>query len=1136
MVNGFDILLETSVDLIFLFDTEGVISNVSKSAEEVLGYSQKEMVGKEFMDFVYPPDILASKQILKDVQAGKKITNFTHRCLSSSGKLIYLSWSGGLVPDSAQIFGIARNITDQKAKKKKKLDRIIKVQSLLDHSPDLIWSLDKNYRLVQGNKAFYQTMIKVQNWKIQPGDFLLSSEHFSEEYIDFWKQHYSKALSGNKVKIEIETESTNQTTPIHFETKINPIKEKGEIVGLACFSRDITEKKHAEKKINELNDRLLKGQEISKVGYWESDLQNQTIFWSEEMYKIWEVENSSKKISFDYFFETIHPEDKQNFLYHRNRALTKEKNLDIVYRIQLPNKNIKYIHEIGELVDDPKIGKRVFRGTAQEVTQAKETEAQLKERNIFIESTLNNLPLGIAVNKLSDGEATYMNSAFEEIYGWPKTDLVEFKSIFQKVFPNSEVRTNTEKMIMDGLQSGCPEKMIWKGIPIITKNGEKKIVNAKNIPVPDLNLMISTVADDTERTFAENELRISNERFKLVSEAISDAIWDWDLTQNTIFWGRGYHTLFGFPEDMAQVDENAWFENIHPEDYPEIWKSILEARENPDQKYWSGEYRFRKYDGTYAYVFEKTVIIRDDTGKVTRMVGALQDITKDKETENYLKLLNSVVTNTTDAILITSAFEKGKGYPVIYSNKAFTEMTGYAEKEIIGKDPNFLQGKESNSTELKKLNQNLRNGKSSKFQIINYRKDGTPFWVDLIILPVSNKNRKITHWIGIQRDITEQKKSEQELKEMIERYKLVSEATNDAIWDWDIQKNIHFWGEGFSKLFGVDLNTKKNSPEEWSSRIHPEESHFVINYLNQLLENKSQNKFSIEYKFRRKDGSYANVLDSGTVIRNKSGKATRLVGAVQDISKRKEYESSLQLLNETLQKANKELEISNKELEQFAYVASHDLQEPLRMISSFLGLIEKKYDSQLDEKGKKYIHFAVEGAKRMRQIIMDLLEFSKLDQMHESKGWIDPQEIIATAKLFQKKNIERKKAVIHIDTLPQIFGHKNSLIQLFQNLISNSLKYQPENQTPEIWIGCKELDEAWEFFFKDNGIGIDNEYLEKIFIIFQRLHTQETFTGTGIGLAISKKIIDIHRGKIWAQSQPGKGSTFFFTLEKPHNP
>lgn len=677
--------------------------------------------------------------------------------------------------------------------------------------------------------------------------------------------------------------------------------------------------------------------------------------------------------------------------------------------------------------------------------------------------------------------------------------------------------------------------MVWKGVTVTTKSGEKKIVNAKNIPVPDLDLMISTVADDTERYLAENELKTSNERFRLVTEAISDAIWDWDLTQNTIFWGRGYHTLFGFPEDQVRVDENAWFDNVHPEDFPEIWESILEARQNPTQKYWSGEYRFKKCDGTYAYVFEKTIILRDDQGKVTRMVGALQDITKDKERENHLKLLNSVVTNTTNAILIISSHDEGKGYEIIYSNNSFTEITGYSSEEVFGKSPEILFGKETDPLELKKLEINVKNGKSFKSQIINYKKDGSAFWVDLIVIPVSDQSGKLSHWIGIQKDITEQKRKEKELKEMNERYKLVSEATNDAIWDWDIQKDIHFWGEGFSKLFGVDLNAKKNSPEEWSSRIHPKDKNRVLKFLDDLLLDPARNEFSIEYKFIRKDGSYADVLDSGKIIRNKSGKAIRLVGAVQDISRRKEYENSLQQLNETLQKANKELELSNKELEQFAYVASHDLQEPLRMISSFLGLIEKKYDGQLDDKGKKYIHFAVEGAKRMRQIIMDLLEFSQLDRIYDSKVWVSSQEIVSTALLFQKKNIERKKAKIHLEPLPQIYGHRNTLIQLFQNLISNSLKYQENNQVPQIWIKGKELDSEWEFSITDNGIGIENEYLEKIFIMFQRLHTQEAYSGTGIGLSICKKIAEIHHGKIWVTSKPGKGSTFFFTIKKPIN-
>jgi light-regulated signal transduction histidine kinase (bacteriophytochrome) len=267
-------------------------------------------------------------------------------------------------------------------------------------------------------------------------------------------------------------------------------------------------------------------------------------------------------------------------------------------------------------------------------------------------------------------------------------------------------------------------------------------------------------------------------------------------------------------------------------------------------------------------------------------------------------------------------------------------------------------------------------------------------------------------------------------------------------------------------------------------------------------------------------------------MRDASGKAIRLIGASQDITKLKENEIRLNQLNEDLLLKAKELANSNAELEQFAYVASHDLQEPLRMVTGFLTQIEKKYASIIDETGKKYIDFAVDGAKRMRQIILDLLEFSRIGRNEGNKELLDLNVLVNEIIILAQKQIDEKTAVIKLQQLPVLPVYKAPLRQVFQNLIGNALKYSRSGIPPRISIAAKELEEYWKFSVSDNGIGISNEYFEKIFIIFQRLHNKDEFSGTGIGLAVTKKVIDNHGGKIWVESEEGKGSTFYFTIKK----
>lgn len=1416
-------LLNTTQDLIFLADENGFFQKVSKSCEKILGYTQSELIGKSYRDLIHPEDIEATVAIRKEIMAGKSSSDFKNRYFKKDGSIIHLNWSATLDKNTKTVFAVARDITQLlQTKENLRLDRQ-KLAIVLDSSPETIWALDRNYNLITANHQFLRSMKEVFNWEVAPGDNLVFNIPLPPDFIQEWKQWYDRAFAGETFSVVRKiTMSKNRG---HMEINFKPIYESGNLIAIGCYSMDITQRKEEENRIHELVKRLNLAQKIGKLGYWEFDIQTEVIFWSDEVYKMWEIDKSRFSPNFELFLKTIHPEDREGFLVHHNNALAGIAPLDAVHRILLPSGEIKFVHEKGGVEIDPETGVKHFRGTVQDITLEKIIEKELLSRNEFIESTLTNLPMGIAVNKISSGETTYINPAFSQIYGWPSEVFRDVETFFSKIYPNKEYREFITHQIMSDIQSGDPERMVWKNIPITTQAGKERIISAKNIPLPDQDLMISTVIDETDRYWAEHSLRTSNERFHLATQAVSDAIWDWDIKKNTIFWGKGYHRLFGYPEEMEQVSEDLWQTKIHPEDLPGIWKSILQARNDKQTFRWSGEYRFQKFDGSYAVVKENTVILRDREGKPVRMVGALQDISLEKEKENHLKLLESVVTNTRDGILITDAEPGPLGYKIIYSNDHFLKMTGYTREEIIGKSPTMFQGPLTDRNILDKLKADLLDWKASSVELINYKKDGTPYWLNLSLTPVADQKGIFTHWIAVERDISEQKKNEadllnktrliatiadiiqslletndwegsvpkylgkmgeaidadrvylfknyidpksgklftrqfkewtngkvsaeidnpdyqainleshptflekalarlpfaiqtkdttgatrqileeqdiksilqipifvegeffgyigfddctrerewsedeigfltsvttnlafavereknlkrikeafesrnelvesigdsfyaldnnfivtywnnviekisgikrehiigkriygfvdivndqfnsafeialrenkaqyfetydqrinawqevmiypangglsaiikdisdrkateKQLAESNERFAILSDATNDAIWDWNIETDEHFWGEGFHKLFGINLELEGKSPEFWKNRVHPDDFKAIQIILSQLLNQRDQNYFESEYRFRKQDNTYAYVIDKATVIRNKEGNPIRIVGVMMDITHRRKYEESLKKLNEELAHSNRELEISNKELEQFAYVASHDLQEPLRMISSFLGLIEKKYKNQLDEKGIEYIHYAVDGAKRMREIILDLLEFSRVGNYSESKKPVDTNALLREVLQLNKKSIQEKDAEIIIDQLPDIFGHSNSIIQLFQNLISNGLKYQPKGNKPEIRISGIEHATEWVFSVQDNGIGIDPEFRDKIFVIFQRLHQKDQFSGSGIGLAICKKIVEFHGGKIWVESSLGAGSKFLFTIKK----
>jgi len=304
--------------------------------------------------------------------------------------------------------------------------------------------------------------------------------------------------------------------------------------------------------------------------------------------------------------------------------------------------------------------------------------------------------------------------------------------------------------------------------------------------------------------------------------------------------------------------------------------------------------------------------------------------------------------------------------------------------------------------------------------------------------------------------------------------------------------------------------------------LFPEETRLAsINHMQRTIA--GEHWESVEIPIRKKDGTTRTILwNSATIFQPESSKVLATIAQGQDITERKKIE-------EMLKEYSMKLESSNEELQQFAYVASHDLQEPLRMVVNYLTLLERKYKDKLDPKAQEYINIAVDGGERMHQLINDLLEYSRVGTHGIEFVLVDMNTVAAKAVTFLKVPIEETKAEITVETLPSVFADESQMIQLMQNLIGNALKFHgPER--PRIQVSASRSAKDWTFAVKDDGIGLNMQYADKIFQMFQRLHNKQYYEGTGIGLAISKKIVERHGGRIWVESKEGMGATFFFTI------
>jgi PAS domain S-box-containing protein len=418
-----------------------------------------------------------------------------------------------------------------------------------------------------------------------------------------------------------------------------------------------------------------------------------------------------------------------------------------------------------------------------------------------------------------------------------------------------------------------------------------------------------------------------------------------------------------------------------------------------------------------------------------------------------------------------------------------------------------------------------------EYDVVVHLPSGKTAFYAATMRPVTEPNGKVVKLFGTVQDITARKLLEQSLSESESRFRGTFKQAAVGIAHVDLDGRFLKLNDKFCQIVGY-------SQEEMLSRTfqeitHPDDLEMDLHQVNRLLQGEISS-YNMEKRYFRKNRTTIWVNLTVSLIYKAKGEPDYFIAVVEDIEERKMLESKLVTLV-------KDLNRSNEELGQFAYVASHDLQEPLRMVSSFTQLLAERYKDKLDKDAHEFIHFAVDGANRMQRLINDLLDYSRVQRRLKEFEDIDSTVILAQAITNLNQKIEESKAIITNYNLPVIYCDESQITRLFQNLIDNAIKFRGD-KAPLIHISAESILSGWKFAVKDNGIGIKSDYKEKIFEIFQRLHNNQKYTGTGIGLAICKKIVENHRGEIWVESAEGNlpagkagGTTFYFTISGKEN-
>jgi len=962
---------------------------------------------------------------------------------------------------------------------------------LLDQNKDLIWMINHEFQLIYTNKS-YLSLVKTvtgKDHKLYKSAFI---KDFGEVYMEKWKAYYIRALKGENFEIE-EHFFNPKTNEIQYgQTTFEPLRgDDNEIFAVACQSKDI---KRIVKQRSEANQLI----DASLDVFCTVNEKGNFVYVSAAATNLW-----------GYLPKELIGKSYVSFILEEDVPKTNEITAAIVSGHEIKTFVNRYKKKDGGIAfnlwsarwdDNTKLMYCVGRDGKEKIKQEEKIQ-QSEQRFKALVQDGSDLVAILDV----EGKYMYVSPTHTAILGVAPEELIG-KNAFDFIHPDDLERTSGILQRMGSENRVLVEpfrlqnhKKEWRWIETLLTN---------MLDNPAVNGIVANSRDITE----EKKLRELHHQAVRLSKIGS---WEMDLinpNEDTNYWSP-------MVKEILEVDDNY---------IPTITGGI---------EFFIGESKERIKKALDLLIkdgfgFDEELLLLTGKGherwircigksesannRQTKIYGSFQDINKRKKSEINLaeseNRLRTILEAEPECIKLLGP--KGE---ILMMNPAGLEMIeAKNEEQVIGKSVLGIVLLEHRSA-FSKLTKNVFKGESGKllFEIKGLK--GTHRWLETHAVPMKNEQGDIISLLGVTRDITEWKKTEEE-----NRFKanLLSKMGQAAI-ATNLDGVINYWNKAAENIYG--WTREEAIGKNIMHLTTPEANKGQAKQIMEML-NKGQ-IWSGKFEVQRKDGTKFLALVTNSPIYDENNIFVGIIGVSSDITQEAKNE-------ELIKQYMLELERSNEELEQFAFIASHDLQEPLRMISSFMDQLTRKYGDLLDEKAHQYIHFATDGANRMKQIILDLLEYSRATRPTEGTEEVDMNEILSEFKQLRRKLIFEKSASIKSNDLPTLNTYKAAITQILHCILDNALKYATETTPAIVEIKAVENEKEWEFSIKDNGIGIDPQFYDKIFIIFQRLHNKDKYAGTGIGLSIAKRHVEFLRGRIWLESAVDKGSVFYFTIPK----
>jgi len=680
--------------------------------------------------------------------------------------------------------------------------------------------------------------------------------------------------------------------------------------------------------------------------------------------------------------------------------------------------------------------------------------------------------------------------------------------------------------------------------------------------VVDLEPIIASIAQYLQRRRVEAEIRRSEERYRTLTEAIPQIVWNATPSGEITYFNRRWLEYTQLP--LERLAEQGWLAAVHPDDKVRVeaeWRKVIVNAGSGIVDRFREEVRLRRGDtGEFRWFLTVAVPLRRSDGTMDQWIGSMADIHDQKLAADAVRESEEKFRQLAESIPQLTWMTDADGY-IFWYNQRWYDYTGTTFEQMRGWGWQTVHDPVELPRVRAKFERHLQSGEPWEDTFPLRRRDGVMRWHLSRARPIRDESGRIVRWFGTNTDVTEQRELEEKFRAGEERFRTLTEAVPQMVWTTNPKGNITFFNHRWEEYTGLQLSRLAGNEhvEAWGNMIHADDVERHRNDWQSAVQNQPE-RFTDEFRLRRaSDGEYRWMLSTAVPLRDSEGTLTEWVGSFTDIDDQKRQAENLERMvrertaalvdeieerrraEQRVREVAMELTRSNSELEQFAYVASHDLQEPLRKIQAFGDRLKTKFREELPDGGKDYVDRMLNSAGRMRQLIDDLLTFSRVTTQSRAFIRLELTNIVREVISDLSVRIEQASGEVHIGELPAIDGDPTQMRQLFQNLIANALKFQKPGVPPvvevrgELVVGSG-IDSMGapvadcRITVKDNGIGFDPKYLDRIFQVFQRLHGREEYEGTGVGLAICRKIAERHGGTISAESRVGDGAMFIVTI------